>query len=99
MQRTTTADVEAAFRRYVALCTENGLVDPAYEIQMSTGSKSNGIAFRVYTILRDRETPGWSGHRRPPIGGDFLGMTKAEAFDALIERNSTIADVLDALNR
>jgi hypothetical protein len=99
MQAITKQDVDNAFQRYVQICTENNLTTPDREIQLTHGSKTNGIAFRVYTVGRDRTLPGWSGHSRPPAGDDFLGMTKAEAYATLQERNRTIADVLDALNR
>ncbi len=99
MQTTTKQDVDNAFQRYVRLCRVNDLVQEGREIQMSHGSKTNGIAFRVYTVGADKTAPGWSGHGRPPIGGDFLGMTKAEAYATLQERSRTIADVLYALEQ
>ena len=95
----TKKDVEAAFQRYVRLCRDNDLVTEGREIQLTHGSKTNGIAYRVYTVGRDRTIPGWSGHSRPPVGDDFLGMTKAEAYATLQERNRTITDTLEQLNR
>jgi len=38
-----------------------------------------------------------TGHGRPPIGSDYLGMTKREAFTTMIERTNLIYDVVRAL--
>lgn len=38
-----------------------------------------------------------SGHARPPIGDDFLGMTKREAFDELTSRTRAVYDTAAAL--
>ncbi len=33
-----------------------------------------------------------SGHYRPPVGSDYLGMTKREAYETLTTRTRTIAE-------
>lgn len=38
-----------------------------------------------------------SGHNRPPIGDDYLGMTAREAYDALTARTRVIYDTSAAL--
>ncbi len=38
-----------------------------------------------------------TGHANPPVGSDYLGMTKREAYDALTTRTAVIADVSYAL--
>lgn len=38
-----------------------------------------------------------SGHNRPPVGDDYLGMTAREAYDALTARTRAIYDVAVAL--
>lgn len=40
-----------------------------------------------------------SGHSRPPVGDDYLGMTAREAYDALTARTRSIYDVATALDR
>lgn len=38
--------------------------------------------------------PNGSGHGRPPFGSDFLGMTRAAAYEALLNRCDVLSDVL-----
>lgn len=38
-----------------------------------------------------------SGHARPPIGDDYLGMTKREAYDELVHRTGLIYDTHRAI--
>ena len=38
-----------------------------------------------------------SGHYRPPVGDDFLGMTKREAFETLTARTRAIYDTHTAM--
>lgn len=35
-----------------------------------------------------------TGHSNPPVGSDYLGMTKREAYDTLIDRTNVINDVV-----
>lgn len=37
-----------------------------------------------------------SGHHRPPVGDDYLGMTKRDAFEALVTRTRHIYDIITA---
>ena len=101
----TKTDVNTAFAEYERLCHEFGAVPDGFRVGLDEGSKTYGRAFRVYLVgkpvvheLADGTSaitwPNGSGHSRPPFGGDYLGMTKAEAFDALVNRNSVLQDVL-----
>ena len=38
-----------------------------------------------------------TGHRRPPIGPDFLGMTAREAWENLTARTGVMYDMADAM--
>lgn len=38
-----------------------------------------------------------TGHRRPPVGDDFLGMTKREAYETLTSRTRAIYDTHTAM--
>jgi len=104
---TTAADLKIAQRLYAGVCEDLGLIPEGMHLTFSTGSKLYGIAYRV-ALTGDRVTaadgttsyPKGSGHGRPPLGSDFLGMTKAEAERALRERVDTVysliaADLLD----
>ncbi len=94
-ERIITKDVNAAFRRYVTACEALNHVASDQEVVLTTGSKVNGIAFRVALVSL---SPGrTSGHYAPPAGDDFLGMTKSEAFYRLADRASVLEDVQRAL--
>ncbi len=94
-QQITTKDVDIQFRRYVKACEALELVPAGERVCMSTGSKLNGIAFRVFTVTikpgnYDR------GDHRPPAGYDYLGHTRREAYDKLAERSAVLEDVARA---
>lgn len=90
--KTTTSDLSSALGRYARACTALGLVPSTHQVVLAEGSKVNGRAYRV--ALRGRPVvvdgkityPHGSGHDRPPVGDDFLGMTKTEARAALLDR-------------
>jgi hypothetical protein len=85
----TIGDVRQQFAFLVEECTEMGLIDPATErLVLSEGSKLYGIAYRVnLTGVYNPETGEWSalgsGHYNPPFGNDYVGTTKAEAFEGI----------------
>jgi len=90
---TTAADLAAALGRYARACKALGLIPPGKRIVMAEGSRINGRAYRValsgipVTDAASKTTwPNGSGHDRPPVGDDFLGMTKTEARAALLDR-------------
>lgn len=96
---TTTADLKIAQRLYAEACKDLGLIPEGMHLTFATGSKLYGIAYRV-ALTGDRAGDGTypkgSGHERPPLGSDFLGMTKAEAERALRERVATVWDLMHA---
>lgn len=90
----TTVDVERMAARYIAACERLGLIPEGARVSIDIGSKTNGIAFRVFTII-----PPGSGHHHPPAGGDFLGFTKREAYERLADRSRTLEDAAYTLER
>lgn len=58
------------------------------ELELKSGSKSNGISFRLYHIIRDETggvktlEPAW-GTSHAIWEDGFLGWTKAEAYNTL----------------
>lgn len=98
--RITRSDLDAILARYARACDELGIgPEPGYHLNLSTGSATNGIAYRLNVIgdcVQTPDGPTWpngSGHARPPAGDDFLGFTKREAFDRLADRCSVLEDV------
>ena len=93
----TMRDLDVQLDRYVANLTALGIAYDGH-IGIQHGSKINGIAFRLYHTgypVPDgnggqRPT---TGHANPPVGSDFLGMTKREAWEALIAINTVLSDV------
>lgn len=90
--KTTSAQLSSALARYGRACAALGLVPSTHEVVMSEGSITNGRAYRVNlsgksVVVDGKMTfPNGSGHDRPPVGDDYLGMTKAEARAALLDR-------------
>jgi hypothetical protein len=86
MNTTTAADVRNAFNRYESALRAYGLIPAGHHLVLSEGSKTYGNAYRV-NLTGDRAAdgsyPNGSGHSRPPIGSDYLGMTRAEAAQTL----------------
>lgn len=96
----TDKDLDAVLARYVRACKRLDLIPEGMRVGLDHGSKTYGRAFRVYlTGIRaeDGSYPQGSGHRQPPAGRDFLGMTKREAFNVLAERAWALEDVAYAL--
>ena len=98
--RITNRDLEAMLGRYVRACEAHGLIPEGYRVGLDHGSKTYGRAFRVYlqgSPVHNEDGgydwPNGSGHHNPPAGGDFLGMTKREAYDRLADRARVLEDV------
>lgn len=91
MDRITQRDVRGAAFRYERAARRIGLIADGARLEVSTGSKVNGIAWRVYVIPE-----GSSGHHHPPAGRDFLGMTAREAHAVLADRAAVLEDVAHA---
>ena len=89
MRRITTADLDRQHGQYVRALDDLGMIPDGYRVVLSHGSKYNGIAYRINLTgevvkVGTRYTfPNGSGHSHPPTGDDFLGMTKAEAYQTL----------------
>jgi hypothetical protein len=69
-----------------------GIEDAA--ITVAEGSKAYGRAYRLHSLKT-----GSGGLYDPPLGGDYLGMTKREAYDALVSRTSFIWEVVALKDR
>lgn len=95
--RISRSDLDNAFKSHVETLTRHDLIPPGLEVQMSTGSRNAGVSFSLYCVGTDRSVDGWSGHRRPPVGDDFLGMTTREAYVELTARTRIIGDTIHAL--
>lgn len=94
MERITQSDVRRVFERHVAALERHCLYDPAdgrYVLQI--GSKTYGLAWRINFI-----PTGETGHYRPRVGENFLGMTAREAHTELLTRTRIIGDVFHALS-
>jgi hypothetical protein len=101
--RITSADLKQALQNHVDTLARCGIT---YEgrLGIDEGSKTYGRAFRLYLtgyMVPDdnggvRPT---TGHGRPPVGDDFLGMTRAEAYETLQARTRAIADTVYALEQ
>jgi hypothetical protein len=98
----TKANVEAAFARYVRACERFDLIPEGMRVGLDHGSKTYGRAYRVYLTgiqAEDGSYPQGSGHRNPPAGSDFLGMTITEAHTVLADRARTLEDAAYALGK
>jgi hypothetical protein len=66
---------------------------------VSEGSVTYGNAFRIYrthvTVIdpATNEPRTSTGHYSPPVGDDFLGMTKRDAYNNLTARTRVLWDV------
>ena len=95
MERITRNDLNLAFAAHVAALERHGLHDPATgRYVLDIGSKTYGRAYRLAFI-----PTGETGHYRPKVGGDFLGMTAREAHRELVSRTSIIGDVFYVLEQ
>jgi hypothetical protein len=85
--RITNDDLARALEQHVAALDTLGIKYDG-RLVLSHGSKTYGRAFRLNRIPN-----GETGHWAPPIGSDFLGMTKREAYDELVGRTRVLWDV------
>lgn len=100
MTTTTVADVRDAFHRYESALRAYGLIPAGYRLVLSEGSKTYGNAFRVNLTgerAADGTYPNGSGHSRPPIGSDYLGMTRSEAAQTLSTMAQCVWDMAHVL--
>jgi hypothetical protein len=94
MDRITQRDLAVALRRYDKAARNLGLIPNGMHLYLQHGSKTNGIAYRVNLVWdQDRQAQEDSGHHRPPMGDDYLGMTAREAYNALYGRAVTAEDI------
>jgi hypothetical protein len=100
-ERVTLENVRRQARRYVELCEELGAIPAGFHVGLDEGSVTYGRAFRLFVsgdaVLTPEGGIGYpngSGHGRPPFGSDFLGMTRAAAYEALLNRCDVLSDVL-----
>jgi hypothetical protein len=103
MTNTTTADLQRALASHVETLASVGITYEGH-LGLEEGSKTYGRAYRLYRtgqmVSDDNggERPA-TGHYSPPIGDDYLGMTKGEAYKALTSRTRAIADTVYALQQ
>jgi hypothetical protein len=94
-ERITRERLESALTAHVATLTRYGLFDPdTGRIVLDIGSKTYGRAYRLAFIAN-----GETGHRRPPVGSDYLGMTAREAHAEIVGRTSLLHDVFYVLGQ
>jgi hypothetical protein len=93
-ERITMTDLRRALEQHVNALAAAGIT---YEgrLGINEGSKTYGRAFRLYRTGIDRGEP-TSAHYRPPVGDDYLGMTKRDAYDELTGRTRVLWDVAAA---
>ena len=87
MERITKADLQNALHGHIQALEACGITYDGVLV-LTHGSKTYGIAYRL-----NRIPMGETGHWRPPVGPDFLGMTAREAYDNLTTRNAVLFDV------
>lgn len=108
MERITRSDLDHALEAHVRALDACGITYSG-ELRLSTGSKLNGIAYRLYRTYVPYKHDGselWpgtpfmrngvavhTGHHNPPVGSDYLGMTAREAYENLCTRNAVLFDV------
>lgn len=90
----TNADLDGMLRRYQAALDALGIqLREGEHIGLDHGSKMYGRAFRLFATGYEGST----GHGRPPVGDDFLGMTKREAFETLATTCRAMEDIAYAV--
>jgi hypothetical protein len=78
----TTEMLNRRFEAFAAACQLAGICPPAgHRWGLDKGSKLYGRAYRVFWVNLST-----GGHHSPGSMFDFLGMTKAEAYEALGQR-------------
>lgn len=87
----TRDDVRHALAHYVDALERYG-IDAGGRVGMDEGSPTYGRAWRVYVIPE-----GQSGHHNPPVGEDYIGWTRAEAYSTLTQRTRTMHDMAQLL--
>ena len=91
---TTIKELNWAFESYVAQMEGLGAVPAGARLVLSEGSKTYGRAFRVNLTGDGSEGSRYnSGHYRPLVGPEYLGMTKSEAEQTLWTARNTAADL------
>lgn len=90
--RITQADLRYALAHHVDALERYGITYDG-RLVLDEGSKTYGRAYRL-----NRIATGESGHRAPPIGSDYLGMTAREAYETLTTRTRAVHDVAAALD-
>jgi hypothetical protein len=80
------------FEAFAAASIQAGIVPPeGYRWGLDKGSKTYGRAYRVFWVNLST-----GGHHSPGSMFDFLGMTKAEAYEALGQRLTVLWAVANA---
>jgi hypothetical protein len=88
----TTEMLTNRFKAFTSVCERMGIVPPAgRKWGLDAGSKTYGRAYRIFWI--DEKT---GGHHYAGSMSDFLGMTKAEAYEALGQRLTMLWALDDA---
>ena len=103
----TTKDLDRQLSQYVNALKDLGMLPDGHRIVLDHGSKTYGRAFRIALTGEPvyNEEKGWydypngSGHSFPPTGDDYLGMTKAEAYQTLNAITRTLWAVKNHQNR
>lgn len=98
MDRITRSDLDNMLTRYsnalVRLDMHPANTAEGGRLGMNIGSKTYGIAYRLFvTDYRLPDGTTCTGHARPPVGPEYLGMTAREAFETLATMASTAEDI------
>lgn len=89
MSATTIQQVRGAAVRYSEALRELGMLADDERLILNEGSRTYGRAWRINLVR-----PGSGAEFSPPAGSDFLGWTKAEAWQTLADRAAVLADVI-----
>lgn len=94
-QPITLTNLRRAVRRHVDTLAAFGLIPADVDaFTFQEGSKAYGNAFQLNTLRN-----GGTGHYRTVVGDDYLGMTKAEAYENITTRTRAIIDTMWAIGR
>jgi hypothetical protein len=100
-ERITSKDLKRALSAHVDCLARVGITYDG-RLGLDEGSKTYGCAYRLYRTgyvveQHDGTHRATTGHGRPPVGDDYLGMTAREAYETLTARTRDIYDTVYAL--
>ena len=94
MSRITEKNLDQTFALWSDIVRAQGGIPRGMRLVLTHGSKTYGIAFRQHLTGDDSGNSKFgTGHYRPYVGDDYLGMTKTEAWQTLSTMISVARDI------